>query len=547
MKNVKLRSMKRRSVIAVLSGALVMGFGANAMADTTDDIVNALIAKGVLTEEEGALLMRGRTGEKEAAEEKKKTEIKAKFKDGISFESGDGKHSMALTGRLHFDYRDVEDQNLSGLSGVGNAYSSDSDTASIADNFEVRRARIGVKGKFYEHFDYEVVTNLVGSSANLVDTAWINAGMFKPVQLRLGKFKQPINLEDYGTSSNNIDFMERSYVTQILPGKKAGAMVHGIPTAGLTYAGSIYQQNDFGETDTESDGKGYAGRGTVNFSELAGWKDSVLHVGVSGLSSEYGITPTTSSQTSSAASRTTRGTIFSFRTEGRGLNNIYRAQIAGDRTTTAGYGITSATTAEVDNKAMGLELIGAYGPFKVQGEFLKSRYDAVHENTDNRVEADVQAFYAEALWLITGEKYADFYKNGGWGSIKPNNSFDMESGKGWGAWEIGLRYDEFEVDNTSIEGSDNSRFQGATTNQAAGNLNTNNTLGKDQTKGGAKTYTAGIKWIVNPNVRFMLNYSHTKFDEAFRPIDVTANNGTNADVNTIDSEDIIALRGQVAF
>ena len=86
MKSVKLRNMKRRSVIAALSGVLAMGFGANAMADTTDDIVNALIAKGVLTEEEGALLMRGRTGEKEAAEEKKKSEIKAKFKDGIVFE-----------------------------------------------------------------------------------------------------------------------------------------------------------------------------------------------------------------------------------------------------------------------------------------------------------------------------------------------------------------------------------------------------------------------------------------------------------------------------
>jgi len=40
-----------------------MGFGANAMADSTTDIVNALVSKGVLTEEEGALLTKGRTDE----------------------------------------------------------------------------------------------------------------------------------------------------------------------------------------------------------------------------------------------------------------------------------------------------------------------------------------------------------------------------------------------------------------------------------------------------------------------------------------------------
>ena len=58
--NFKLRSL----VAATLAGSMLMGFGANAMADSTDDILNALIAKGILTEEEGALLQKGRTGEK---------------------------------------------------------------------------------------------------------------------------------------------------------------------------------------------------------------------------------------------------------------------------------------------------------------------------------------------------------------------------------------------------------------------------------------------------------------------------------------------------
>ena len=63
-----MQTIKMRGVVAAVTGALLFGFGANAMADSTDDILNALIAKGVLTEEEGALLQKGRTGEKEAAE-----------------------------------------------------------------------------------------------------------------------------------------------------------------------------------------------------------------------------------------------------------------------------------------------------------------------------------------------------------------------------------------------------------------------------------------------------------------------------------------------
>src|SRR3546814_8105460 len=45
----------------------------------------------------------------------------------------------------------------------------------------------------------------------------------------------PSMLEEM-TSSNNIDFMERSMANSSVPGKERGAMVHGAPFTGLTYA-----------------------------------------------------------------------------------------------------------------------------------------------------------------------------------------------------------------------------------------------------------------------------------------------------------------------
>jgi phosphate-selective porin OprO/OprP len=61
-------------------------------------------------------------------------------------------------------------------------------------------------------------------------------------------------------------------------------------------------------------------------------------------------------------------------------------------------------------------------------------------------------------------------------------------------------------------------------------------------KGGAKSYTAGINWIISPNARVMLNYTYTKFDHAFTPIDIAG--GTR---NTIDDEKIVGVRTQFMF
>ena len=58
-----MKSIKMRGVVAAVTGALMFGFGLNAMADSTTDIVNTLIAKGVLTEEEGALITKGHDAE----------------------------------------------------------------------------------------------------------------------------------------------------------------------------------------------------------------------------------------------------------------------------------------------------------------------------------------------------------------------------------------------------------------------------------------------------------------------------------------------------
>ena len=523
--NYKLRHL----VAATLAGTALLGFGANAFADTTDDIVNALIAKGVLTEEEGALLINARELEKGT---KAKTPV-AKQKDGLVIESPDGNFSFTPTGRVHTDYRffDHDDgENNAGLPSASIANSMTGSGAVLpaavgglisspggnigADTFDIRRARIGFKAKYKEFYEAELNADIsVGANTSVTSTNWdvayFNVAWWKPVQFRFGLFKMPMNLEEV-TSSNNIDFMERSYVNALAPQKEIGAMVHGVPYKGVTYALAV--SNGSGgkqaETDIREDGKDVIGRVTANFAEMMAVpnKEAIYHVGVS---FSQGDQP--------------QGNIgVNGRTESRGAT-FFRAPALAN-TGAIGY-------QNIDRSRVGLEAAVAINQFKLQGEWLQQNNDF---NTNTRgYSLDTTAWYAEALWAITGEKYADGYKNGVMGSIKPLKDFDPATFSG-GAWEIGLRYNEFDASDYNTVGIE----QGVT----LGALDTSITT-KAAGFAKAKSYTAGVKFLPNSNMRFMLNYVKTDFSDVIGG----ATGGVVLNNKRIDDEQAVLMRAQWMF
>ena len=85
--------------------------------------------------------------------------------NGLGLVSADGENSINLTGLVHFDARAVQ----SGL-----PHLSDKDSASVADTFEFRRARLGVNGTMYAHIDYELILNATGTDTNVMDSGFLN-------------------------------------------------------------------------------------------------------------------------------------------------------------------------------------------------------------------------------------------------------------------------------------------------------------------------------------------------------------------------------------
>ena len=528
-----------KKIISGAVSAAVLSMSGVVFADTTEDLVNALVTKGVLTEEEGSLLSKGH-------DKVKKNTPKLESSGGkFTIKSADEKNEIALTGRMHFDYRnsnlDESDLDYDGLN-EGENYDIDGKSIS-ANEFEMRRARIGIKGKLDGVWKYDIVLNGVGKSTNVLDTASLTFAAMKPFQIQVGRFKQAFNLEGL-TSSNDIDFNERSFMNQISPHKKLGIAFKGVPTKGMTYMVSKYQEGY--ANDTVEDENNYSGRMTYNFAEAQGNKNSIFHVGIAGFTEDYASTPKTSSNGASNVNATTHSNLFKFKSAGRGYSPLALIDIEGETLSYGGAGEKGKTANHHESRFAALEGIFANGPFKLQAEYGQGKYEGKNPVAGNAAEADIKTGYISANYILSGEDYASSYKEGIMKGIKVKNPFDFEKGTGKGAWEIGARYEYLGIDDTKITSGKNNetRLRGswdcggttlATYDTDSGG-GWNNTCDLD-----VHQYTLGLKWIANPNVLAKVSLTYSDYGHDLIAPD------TADEKQTFDSETLLQTRIQWMF
>jgi len=157
-------------VLAASVAALFSSLSAPAFSVDSEALIDKLREKGVLTEEEyqemrtEARAERRAQALKEANEEEKKakkaesapSELTGRFKDGFSWESGDKQHSISLSGRIHADYR---------------SFDIDSTNSNTANTFDIRRAYLGVSGKLYNDWTFEVTSDVANGT---LEYAYVN-------------------------------------------------------------------------------------------------------------------------------------------------------------------------------------------------------------------------------------------------------------------------------------------------------------------------------------------------------------------------------------
>ncbi len=389
--------------------------------------------------------------------------VLASFKNGIVFEDGSGNWQLAINGRIQAD---------------GRAFNPD---PAAADTWSLRRARLGAVVTFHKDYAVRVEGEYSGSGTTLT-YGHLDINRFKAARLRIGQFKPQYGLER-SLSSNFLDFLERSMADALLGGTfDRGVMLHGAPLDGLYYSAAWINGSNGDENDVEYDNKDLMARVTGNLARFAGWKDAVVHVG--GFYSH-------GRQESGSA-------IPVLQTEARG----YRLFETDNN---------NRLTDSVDRTRGGIELALARGPFKLQGEYIRAGFDG------RDFHRDMSAWYASLNWLVSGERFADAYREGVFGRISPKQHFAF-GGAGWGALQLGVRYSRFDGDDF-VTGNAT-----GTGKLAAGRSN------------GADAWTLGANWILNPNLRLAANYVHTHFDSEVSSKGVV-----------FGDEDAITMRAQFDF
>jgi polyhydroxyalkanoate synthesis regulator phasin len=195
-----MKKLKLRHLSAAVSSVLLLGFGANAMADSTKDIVNALVAKGVLTEEEGDLLSKGRNMEQEAQAKKEKKAWTNNIKIN-------GYVQNRVTGMQSGDEGAVLWPDSTG------SFGDDRSGSGGGNNFRIRRARIIFSGQVGDHLGFYIQPDFAssagsGGSNNVAQLRDAYGDIFidkeKVHRFRVGQSKVPFGYENLQSSSNRL-------------------------------------------------------------------------------------------------------------------------------------------------------------------------------------------------------------------------------------------------------------------------------------------------------------------------------------------------------
>lgn len=190
----------RRLLMVTLAGGLLTGLTSVSYADSTTDLVQALISKGVLTEEEGALLMKGRTNEVEV---QKKKESKS-WTSRVNIRGYVQNRVTAMIGN--------DGDNPANPVDLWSDRSVGTDDSINADkNFLIRRARVIIFGDYGDHLSYYIQPDFASSAGTTGNIAQlrdaygdINIDKARVHRVRVGQSKVPYGFENLQSSSNRL-------------------------------------------------------------------------------------------------------------------------------------------------------------------------------------------------------------------------------------------------------------------------------------------------------------------------------------------------------
>lgn len=331
--------------------------------------------------------------------------------------------NIKVTGRLQVD-----------------ALAASNDRGMIGDGQELRRAWFGIAGKIAPNWGIRFIYDF--GAQKIQEATGIYTG-FHDWTLTAGNTVVPFSLE-FETSSNNIIFQERSMLNDAYnPGRLIGAKAGFDKKMGLkeaTFTAGVFGGSTPSKQtkDSQGSGVGVAARGTFAWDHT---DRTLMHVG--------------------AAVR--------FRNLGSS-ETLGQVKVHPDAHLAPALLGTGVIPHQHQLEAYELEAAAAFGPFSAQGQFMDERIKRSNVPVGDVIgsELNLNGYYVQAAYFLTGESRAAAYKGGAFGGIKP-------AGPG-GAWQVAARFGSVNFYDGAFRG------------------------GKEE------NFTAALNWYTNSNVRFSLNY-----------------------------------------
>lgn len=449
---------------------------------------------------------------------------------GLSVESADGNVSFRFRGLLQVDHRLFFD----GVNDIRNrtdqrAGNLNEEGFHDANNsWLLRRLRTTFEATFWGKYDFRITPDFANGNVVLLD-GYLDARLDPAFKIRVGKFKSFVSLERL-QSGSDIKLIERSYVSNaLLPNRDLGIAIHGdVLHNTVNYAFGL--MNGVTDAGNISTGPQFSGRkeftGRIFAVPFVNNKESALRglgVGVAAtytsVSGERNLNFTDTSPADA-----TRNGLPSYLTDGQ--NTFFR--------------YSGATVSDGARIRVSPQAYYFVGPLGIISEYARVIQDVslstggspaeggagtntvVTPNSGRRLHH--QAWHVTLAYVLTGE-------DNSFQGVKPRSNFEL--GKGWGAWELVGRYGEIVLDADTFKSPTGTSFTGGYANLS-------------ESAKSARSWTVGLNWYLNSNVRFAVNYSETQFTggagNGVAPIDAS---GTN--VHDRPDERVFLSRMQLAF
>ena len=391
------------------------------------------------------------------------SEIRVYFKNGFKMRTLDNSFKFQAGGRIMHDW---------GFFSENQKYTTNHGAQENGARF--RRVRFFMAGMLYNTVKFKWDIDVDGGASGVTFKDMFIGITHIPVvgDFQVGHFKRPASLDSV-TSSKYLTFMERSLTNTFFKTRNTGfAFFNQHFKKRLTWFTFINKETAERPPDFKIDGDWNVTSRITGLPYISENAKRWTHLGAS-----WSYEKATDNQVTFAAARDSEivSTILT----------------------------TGAIKARVFN-IVGLEGAVNWNQFSIQGEYV---FTDVDKGADQS--GDLDSFYVQGSWYLTGEHRHYSRRNGSIGRFKPKQNFswnkNWSEGYGTGAFQLAVRYAELDLNDS----------------------------GAGIAGGEQQSVTVGLNWELNPMSRVMYNYVHADFSD-----------GTGSGSGTLNSN---LVRFQVDF